>query len=349
MIEKQLFGKLGNGTDIFEYRLKNKQGSEVRLITLGATITYLGVPNKFGVIENVVLNLDSPEYYYTHGCHFGTIVGRFANRIANGKIEIDNQVYHLGQNEGDKHFHGGKNGFHLQIWEVASFTDSDEPSITFKHTSPDLHDGYPGEVKVNVTYTFTNENALEIQYHAETTKKTILNLTSHAYFNLTGDFTKTILDHRLKLDAQQYLEINDNLLPTGEFLDVKESPFDFTNEKAIGKDLFQNHPQFKNTAGYDHCYVLNDKKEFNTIAYLKEPLSGRVMTITTNKPGLQLYTGNFLKDVINPSGGTYQPRTAICLETQHYPDAPNHENFPSSLVTPDKPYNYKTIYTFTTN
>jgi len=282
---------------------------------------------------------------------FGAIIGRYGNRIAKGKFLLEGETHHLTVNDGSNHLHGGQKGFDKQLWLVEQTQESGEPSITLSYLSKDGEEGYPGNLKVRVTYKLTDENALEISYEAETDRKTIVNLTHHSYFNLSGE-GKTILDHELELDAKKMLPVDSELIPTGELRDVEGTPFDFTLAKLVGKDISAEDEQLQKGSGYDHCWVLHEKHPLPTlkpVATLYHPPTGRLMTVSTDQPGIQLYTGNFLDGKHESKfGGKYERRSALCLETQNFPDSPNRPEFPSCVITQLQTYSTTTSYKFST-
>ena len=348
-INKSEFGILPDSTVIDKYVLKNDIGVEMEVITLGGRIISLKVPDKDGKLENVVLGFDNLEdYLRTDDPYFGALIGRYGNRIAKGKFTLNGEEYNLVTNNGENHLHGGTVGFDRTVWSVEPMESVNGPSLKLTYLSKDGEEGYPGNLKITVVYTLTNENTLEVSYEATTDKSTIINLTQHAYFNLSGDFSKTILDHELTLNSDNFLPIDATLIPTGEMADVTNTPFDFRTTKIIGRDIDSDNDQLKKGKGYDHCWVLNDQEKgmrFAASAY--QPENGRILEIYTDQPGIQFYTGNFLDGTLPmPNGGTYAFRTGFCLETQHYPDSPNQKNFPSVILNPGETYKTKTVFKF---
>lgn len=313
---------------------------EVEVITLGGIITSLKVPNKNGLFENVVLGFDSISQYSNNHQYFGAIIGRYGNRIAEGKFTIDGKEHKLATNAEVNHLHGGVKGFDKAIWKAVATKKDSAISLKLAYLSKDMEEGYPGNLKTIVTYTLTNDNTLEVFYEATTDKKTIVNLTQHSYFNLSADFSKTILDHEVTIDADKFISVDATLIPNGKLVTVTNTPFDFRKAKNIGKDIATKDDQLKKGHGYDHCWVLNNKYSgFNFAASAYHPESGRLLEINTDEPGIQFYTGNFLY-------GTYSPRTGFCMETQHFPDSPNQENFPSTILNPGEKYSSKTSFKF---
>lgn len=348
-ITKTQFGIMPDSTVVEKYTLKNNNGVEMEVITFGGRITSLKVPNKYGKFENVVLGFNNLEdYLRPDDPYFGALIGRYGNRIAKGKFSLNGDEYTLAINNGANHLHGGVIGFDRVIWEVTPMESENGPSLKLKYLSKDGEEGYPGNLKVTVVYTLTDENTLEVSYEATTDKTTIVNLTQHAYFNLSGDFSKPILDHEITINADNYVPVDDNLIPTGELSDVTNTPFDFRTAKSIGRDIENKNDQLVKGKGFDHCWVLNEQnKGIRWAASAFQTESGRLLEIYTDEPGIQFYTGNFLDGTLPmPNGGTYSHRTGFCLETQHYPDSPNQKDFPSVVLNPGETYKSKTIFKF---
>lgn len=345
-VAKSDYATMADGTKIDKYTLKNANGMEMEVITYGGIITKLTAPDKNGKFEDVVLSYTTPgEYLNGNPYFFGGIIGRYGNRIAKGKFALDGKPCQLTANDGQNHLHGGK-GFDKRVW-TAETAEGDAPSIKLSYTAKDGEEGYPGNLKVTVTYTLTKQNSLEISYEAETDKKTIVNLTQHSYFNLSG-LGKTILDHELRLAADKFLPVDATLIPTGELKAVKGTPFDFTAPKAIGKDIGQADDQLKKGQGYDHCWVFRESgTEMKEVGSLYHPASGRLITVLTDQPAIQFYSGNFLDGThASKTGGNYEKRSGLCLETQHYPDSPNRPEFPTTVLNPGEKYRTKTVYAF---
>jgi aldose 1-epimerase len=338
------------GKPIEVITLKNANGMEVKAMSYGAIITSLKVPDRAGAFADVVLGFDKLEQYWADPPHpyFGAIVGRYGNRIANGAFTLDGKKYTLVKNNGPNHLHGGTKGFDKVLWTVATKNAPEGASAIFTYTSPDGEEGYPGTLTSRVTYTLTDKNALIVDYHATTDKPTILNLTQHSYFNLAGEGSGDILGHEVMLNADRYVSIDATSIPLGPLAPVAGTPFDFRQPTAIGARINQDHLQLKNGKGYDHNWVLNRKGPGPQLAArVTDPKSGRIMEIATTEPGVQFYTGNFLDGTIKgKSGHVYGHRTGFCLETQHYPDSPNHKSFPTSELRPGKAYESRTIFTF---
>lgn len=340
------YGTTPNGENVEQYTLKNDNGMEVKIITYGGRITSLTAPDADGNYEDVVLGYNSLEQYLEDNSFFGALIGRFGNRIANGKFSLDGEEYTLAQNDGQNHLHGGIKGFDKVVWTVE---EVDSTSLKLSYVSEDMEEGYPGRLETIVTYTLKDDNSLDVDYQATTDKKTVLNLTQHAYFNLSGDFSNSILDHVIKIDADQYLPVTENLIPTGEFRDVANTPFDFRESKQVGEDIDADNEQLQIAGGYDHNWVLNEQDSgmsFAASAY--HPESGRMMEVYTTEPGIQFYSGNFLDGTLplQYGEGNYEKRSGFCFETQHYPDSPNQENFPSVVLEPGETYSSKTSFKF---
>jgi len=344
-ITKEHFGKTTTGQAVYTYTLMNSSGLSARVMTYGALLTHLEVPDKNGNLADVVLGFDDLEAYLGGHPHFGCTTGRVANRIAGGKFTLDSKEYTLAINNGPNHLHGGIFGLDKRIWKAREMEDKAGPSVRFTYRSPDGEEGYPGNLDIEVTYTLTNAGELVIDYKAETDKATPVNLTNHSYFNLAGAGNGTILDHALLIEADRYTPTDDTLIPTGEIVPVSGTVMDFTQLTRIGAriDQLSGDP-----GGYDHNYVLNGEiGKLALAARVVEPRSGRVLEILTTEPAVQLYTGNHLEGTITGKGGkVYRKRGGLCLETQHFPDSVNHPNFPSTILQPGEIYRQKTIYRF---
>ncbi|MBI9039836.1 MAG: galactose mutarotase [Lutibacter sp.] len=347
-IMKKAYGITPDSIAVDSYTLKNENGMELTVITYGGIITSLKVPNKNQVLEDVVLGYDSLVHYTRKNPYFGAIIGRYGNRIAKGKFSLDNTEYQLATNDGPNNLHGGVKGFDKVVWNATEIKGDSTASLVLTYLSKDMEEGFPGNLETKVIYTLTNNNELEVTYEATTDKKTIVNLTQHSYFNLSGDFSKTILDHEITIDADTFIPVDKTLIPTGELKDVTNTPFDFRVAKTVGQDIEVKDDQLKKGLGYDHCWVLNKQNEgirLVSTAYHKE--SGRLLEILSNEPGIQLYTGNFLDGTLpSKQGGTYGFRTGFCLETQHYPDSPNQKDFPSVVLNPGEKYETVTTFKF---
>lgn len=334
------------------YTLKNEKGMEVCFTNFGGRIVSIMVPDKDGNMKDVCLghdNIQDYEKYGADGCNFGALIGRYGNRIGKGKFSLDGNDYQLIINNGPNSLHGGGEiAFHNRIWEANQI---DDQNIEFTTTSADGEDGYPGNIEVKVTYTLTNDNALQLTYFATTDKATILNLTNHCYFNLSGDASKDCLDEILTLDADSITAVDGDVAVTGEVLAVEGTPFDFRNATAIGERIDdESNQQIANGKGYDHNWILNTKGDIaKCFGTLYDPNSGIVMEMYTDQPGVQFYAGNFLDGSFVGKGGVKYPRrSAFCFETQHYPDSPNHPEWPSTTLLPGDQYLTTTIYKFST-
>ncbi|MGB2869716.1 MAG: aldose epimerase family protein [Bacteroidota bacterium] len=350
MIETSVFGKLSDGREVHRYVLKNTAGCEVSLIEFGAAVTSLVVPDRKGTFADVVLGYDSLSGYVADKSYFGAIVGRYGNRIGKGRFKLDGKSYQLTVNDGENHLHGGKLGFNKVLWDSKIVSKGPEPSIEFTYKSPDGEEGYPGTVTLSVTYTLTEKNELRIDYRGTTDKTTILNPTHHSYFNLSGNFGNTILDHVLTIEADSVTPVDKGLITTGGYTSVDKTPMDFRNPTPVGSRINDKYEQLSFGKGYDHNWVLrNYNHKVRKVAELYEPTSGRLMAVSTDQPGLQFYSGNFLDGTtIGKHGTAYQHRTGLCLETQCYPDSPNKPQFPSVVLKPGEEYRQTTVYAFST-
>lgn len=349
-MEKMDFGSLPDGQQVEKYILRNSAGMEVDIITYGGIITSLKVPDNENKVRDVVLGYDTLADYLKSSPYFGAIIGRYGNRIAKGKFTLDGQEFKLEQNDGENHLHGGLIGFDKVIWSAKEEKTDSSVSLVLNYVSKDLEEGYPGNLSTTVTYTLTNENSLAVNYEATTDKQTVVNFTQHSYFNLSGDFSKTILDQVISINADKFIPVNATLIPTGELRDVVHTPFDFRKQKPIGRDIGKDDEQLKKGLGFDHCWVLNDQDEgIRLAATAYHPLNGLYLEVFTDEPGIQLYTGNFLDGTLPAKGGgNYGYRSGFCLETQHFPDSPNQPNFPTVVLNPGEKYNSNTIFKFST-
>lgn len=332
------------GEAITKYTLTNPAGMQVSILNYGGTLTDIITPDKEGNKGNVILGFDSLSGYLQKGNpYFGSLIGRYGNRIANGKFILDGKQYTLAANNNGNSLHGGIKGFDKVVWKAEKLAG--DSSLQLTYTSKDGEEGYPGNLSVKVVYTLTSDNAIKIDYTATTDKATPVNLTNHAYYNLSAGKDSTILDHQLMISADKFTEVNDKLIPTGKLPEVKAGPMDFNTEKVIGKDIQQV------SGGYDHNWVLNKKgSELEKVATLYHAGSGRLMEVWTTEPGLQFYSGNFLDGTLtNTKGGAkYVKHAALCLETQHYPDSPNQPSFPTTILKPGETYRQTTVYKFST-
>ncbi len=347
-ISQTSYGTTEDGTPVDLFTLANDNGVEMKVINYGGIITELKVPDKNGNFEDVVLGFDSLEGYVKSSPYFGALVGRYGNRIAKGKFTLDGQEYSLAQNNMGNHLHGGIKGFDKVVWKAEPTETEEGPQLKLSYLSPDMEEGYPGNLQVEVTYTLTNDDAIRIDYKATTDKKTVVNLTNHSYFNLTGNPDTTILDHELMLNADQFVPVDETLIPTGELQPVEGTPMDFTEPTAIGTRIGEEYEQLKLGLGYDHCWVINGEAgTLRQAATVYEPNSGRFMEVLTTEPAVQFYSGNFLDGSFAGKGGVvYQQRSGLCLETEHFPDSPNQPDFPSVELKPGDTYQTTTVYKF---
>lgn len=340
------YGKTADGQSVEAYTLTNKQGLRARVITYGATLAEMHVPDRTGKLADVVLGFDDMQGWQGKGNqYFGCTTGRVANRIAKGKFTLAGKSYSLATNNAPNHLHGGIKGLDKVLWKATPVPSDDGQAVQFTYRSPDGEEGYPGSVFINVIYTLTSRNELRIDYSATTDQTTIINLTNHAYWNLAGEGSATVLDHVLTLQADQYTPTDDTGIPTGQIASVTGTPLDFTKPTRVGERI----QAVAATAmkGYDHNFVLRSQtKKLALAATLTDPGSGRVMEILTTEPGIQLYTGNYLFGQAGKGGKTYAQRSALCLETQHYPDSVNHANFPSTVLEPGQTYRSTTVHRF---
>ena len=342
-VTKQLFGKVPGSKEVDLFTLINHSGITMKVATYGGRITSLLVPDKAGKVDDIVLGFDSLSGYLAENPFFGAVVGRYGNRIAKGKFEIDGTKYTLATNNGVNHLHGGVKGFDKVVWDATDFKTESAVGVKLHYLSHDGEEGYPGNLNITVTYTLSDDNQLTFDYSATTDKTTPINLTQHSYFNLAGNGDNKA--HELMISASKYTPVDSTLIPTGELRDVTGSPFDFTTAKPIGKDLIATGG---NPIGYDHNFVLNTKGIKDLAVRVVEPTSGRIMEVYTDQPGLQFYSGNFLDGTITgKSGHVYKQYAAFCLETQHFPDSPNQPAFPSTILKPGETYHTTSVYKFT--
>jgi len=348
-IAEKPFGKTNEGEAVSLYTLTNKNGMEVQITNYGGIIVSLTAPDRAGKFADVVLGFDNLEGYLKGHPFFGCITGRYANRIAGGSFTLDGKTYTLAKNNGENHLHGGLKGFDKAVWKAEPADSRDGAALKLSYLSKDGEEGYPGNLKVTVTYTLARErNELRIEYRATTDKATPINLTNHTYFNLAGQGEGDILGHVLHINADRFTPVNDKLIPTGELRSLDGSPLDFRKPTAIGARIDARYEQLGFGRGYDHNYVLNGKPgELALAARAEEPKSGRILEVLTTEPGMQLYTGNFLDGSLTGKGGkVYQRRFGFCLETQHFPDSPNQAKFPSTILRPGQEYRSTTVFRF---
>ncbi|MFT7618794.1 MAG: aldose 1-epimerase [Planctomycetota bacterium] len=352
--QTEFFGRDQSGGAVTLYTLANKNGATMRVTDLGCTIVSFCVPDREGRLDDIVLGYDRLEDYLESTLYFGCIVGRFANRIANGEFELDQNRHELAANNAPNgmpcSLHGGEVGFHKVLWQAEGVTSKGMTGVQFSRCSLDGEEGFPGNLDVRVTCWLTDKNILRLEYVAMTDKATPVNLTHHSYFNLDGHAAGSILEHKLSMSADQITPVNQGLIPTGEFLNVEGTPFDFRKQKSIGTEIDVDHDQLVFGSGYDHNFVIKDYDgSLRSAAKVKAPRSGRTMEVFTTNPGIQFYTGNFVSDaVLGKSGHAYGHRSGFCLETQHFPDSPNQPNFPSTILRPGEVYSHITEYRFDT-
>ena len=349
-ISSEPFGE-ADGEVVELYTLTNANGMEVRIMTYGGIIQSIRVPDRDGTMENVTLGFETLDKYLAGHPYFGTITGRYANRIARGTFKIGDQTYTLAINNDPNALHGGEKGFDKYVWAAEEVPADTGVALRLSRTSPDMEEGYPGNLDVTVTYTLTNDDEIRIDYHATTDKPTVVNLTNHAYFNLAGEGSGSIEGHELQLMASNYTPVDETLIPTGEIAPVAGTPLDFTTPHPIGERIRDDFEQLVIGRGYDHNFVLDRKSADDTslivAARVVEPESGRTLEISTTEPGIQFYSGNFLDaSLVGASGKMYRQTDGFALETQHFPDSPNQPEFPSTLLEPGQEFQSTTIYKF---
>lgn len=341
-VEKAVYGQTPDGDTVKVFTLTDGKGMEVKLITWGATVISLKVPDKNGLYEDVTLGYDNLDGYYNDNSYIGASIGRYANRIAKGKFTLDGKEYTLATNNGPNHLHGGIKGFHKVLWKAASFKTADSVGVTFTYFSPDGEEGFPGNMNVANIFSLKADNSLTNIISATTDKKTVCTFTHHSYFNLTGDAKRDILDHELTIVADNYTPVDKTLIPTGEIVPVKDTPFDFTEPHTVGERIAQVE------GGYDHNFVLNKEgSELSLAARVYEPQSGRVMEVYGTEPATQFYSGNFLDgSITGKKGKVYEKHYAFCLEPQHFPDSPNQPKFPSTILNPGETHSNVMVFKF---
>lgn len=344
------FDRTPDGQSVDLVTLRNQAGLEVRIVTYGATILSLKTPDRAGALDDIALGFDTFAPYVDKSPYFGAVVGRYGNRIAKGKFTLDGHTYTLATNNGANHLHGGVKGFDKKVWKADTFQNASGVGVKLSYTSADGEEGYPGTLAADVTYTLNDQNQLIVDYHATSDKATVVNLTQHTYFNLAGGKANDILGHELMLNADRYTPVDDTLIPTGELAPVAGTPFDFRTATTIGARIGQDNEQLKRGKGYDHNWVLTRQGDgLSLAARVVEPTTGRTLEISTTEPGIQFYSGNFLDGTLTGKGGrVYPQRSGFCLETQHFPDSPNHANFPSTVLRPGQDYKSQTVFTFGT-
>lgn len=349
-ISSSPFGKLPDGTEVSLFTLTNSKGMTMKVMNYGGVITSLTAPDKNGNLEDVVLGYDSLSGYLKSSPYFGALIGRYGNRIGKGKFSLEGKEYQLPQNNNGNNLHGGPNGFDKRFWNIEEYAVNNGAALKLTYVSKDLEEGFPGTLNTQVIYHLTDNNELKIFYEATTDKPTVINLTQHTYFNLSGNSKADILQQELFLDADKFVPVDKTLIPTGELKNVSETPFDFKTPTAIGSRIDKKDQQLEFGLGYDHCWALNTNGDTSKVAAtLHDPASGRVMSVKTSEPGIQFYSGNFLDGTITGKFNTvYKQRYGLCLETEHFPDSPNKKNFPPVVLKPGETYRTQTMYTFTT-
>lgn len=354
-VERSDFGVTPEGDSVDLYTLTNDSGVTMQVTNYGGIITSLRVPDREGEFEDVVLGFDSlstytSDAYRSANPYFGALIGRYGNRIDGGEFSLDGETYTLATNNGPNHLHGGEDGFDQVVWNAEPFQEPDSVGVVLRHTSPDGHGGYPGQLDVEVTYTLTSDNEVAFDYRATTSEATPVNLTQHSYFNLDGHGDGTVLDHELMINADRFTPVDSTLIPTGDLQTVDETPFDFTAPTPIGARIDADHQQLEYGGGYDHNFVLAEEPSdtLRLAARVYEPDTGRLMTVRTTEPGVQFYSGNFLDGSFTGKGEAYEYREGLALETQHFPDSPNQPNFPSTILRPGEEYTSRTVYEFST-
>jgi aldose 1-epimerase len=346
-VKKAGFGRTADGQDVDIYTLTNRRSAQVRVITYGGAVVSLKVPDRRGHLDDVVLGFDDIAAYQRQTSYIGALIGRYGNRIARGRFTLDGVEYHLAVNNGENHLHGGIRGFDKVVWKARPLASRNGAALELTYLSRDGEEGYPGNLSVRVVYTLTDANELRVDYSATTDKDTVVNLTQHNYYNLAGAGSSDILGHWLTVNAARFTPTDAGAIPTGELRSVRGTPFDFTRQTAIGARINADDEQLKFGNGYDHNFVLDGRAgALRRAAEVYEPTTGRVMEVWTTEPGMQLYTGNYLDGTPGKGGRAYPRRSAFCLETQHYPDSPNHPAFPSTVLRKGGRYRTTTVYKF---
>lgn len=345
---QRFYGRMADGAEVTAVTLRNADGIVVEVISYGGIITRLVTPDRDGKPGDIVLARDSIEDYQASNPYFGAIIGRYGNRIAGGRFSLDGKTFELAANDGDNHLHGGVEGFDKKNWDMTPFVTEHSAGVVLKLVSPDGDQGYPGALDTKVVYELTNDNELDMRFHATTDAPTLVNLTQHSYFNLAG--TGDILDHELEIPAEKYTPVAPGLIPTGELAPVAGTPFDFRDAKPIGRDVDADDAQLALGGGFDHNFVLKESAsdEMVLAARVTEPTSGRVLEVLTVEPGVQFYSGNFLDGTLEGKGQVYEHRSGFCLEPQHFPNSPNEPSFPSTTLRPGEDYETRIVYRFAT-
>lgn len=345
---KELFGTLADGTEVHRWSLENG-GTRLKVLSYGGVVQTLEIPDREGRYANISLGYGDIASYVSGSCYFGATIGRYGNRIAGGRFTLDGASHQLSCSEGENTLHGGTGGFDTQVWDVEEFTSGADVGVRLTRASADGEMGFPGTLTAQVTYTLTEHGAWRIDYAATTDRATVVNLTNHTYFNLSGEGSGSVHDHELTLAAGRFTPTDGSLIPTGELASVAGTPFDFRQPKPVGRDIEADHPQLALAGGFDHNFVLDKgaTAQPEPFATLRDPRSGRTMTIATTEPGVQFYSGNFLDGTQKgPSGVPYGRGAGLCLETQHFPDSPNQPAFPSTTLRPGETYRSATVHAF---
>ncbi|MGW3939522.1 aldose epimerase family protein [Streptomyces phaeochromogenes] len=345
---KELFGTLADGTKVHRWSLENG-GTRLKVLSYGGAVQSLELPDRHGRYANVSLGLGTIEEYEASSPYFGAVIGRYGNRIAGGRFTLDGEDHQLPVNDGGNNLHGGPDGFDKHVWAVEEFTSGSDVGLVLRRTSPDGEMGYPGTLTTKVTYTLTGNGDWRIDYEATTDRATVVNLTNHVYWNLAGESGGSVHDHELAVAASRFTPVDASLVPTGELAEVAGTAFDFRTPKTVGEDLGRPDRQLLHTKGFDHNLVLDKglTEQPEHFATLREPVSGRILSIATTEPGVQFYSGNFLDGaLVGPGGRAYGPGSALCLETQHFPDSPNRPEFPSTVLRPGETYRSTTVHSF---
>ncbi|MET8456706.1 aldose epimerase family protein [Streptomyces parvulus] len=345
---KELFGRLTDGTKVYRWSLVNG-GTRMKVLSYGGVVQSLEIPDRRGRYANVSAGFSALDDYVASSPYFGALIGRYGNRIGRGRFTLDGKAYQLSVNDGEQSLHGGAQGFDKRVWDVEPFTAGSDVGLVLYYTSVDGEMGYPGTLRAKVTYTLTRRGEWRVDYEATTDKATVVNLTSHVYWNLAGEGSGTVEDHELSIAASRYTPTDAGLIPTGELAGVAGTPFDFRRVKPVGRDIRDDHPQLVTAKGFDHNWVLDKgvTERPGHVATLRDPASGRTLRIATDQPGLQFYSGNFLDGTLTGTGGTlYRQGDALCLETQHFPDSPNQPSFPSTVLRPGETYRTSTVHSF---
>jgi aldose 1-epimerase len=350
-ISESSFGTTADGEGVTLYTLQNRPGMKVEITNYGGTIVSLTAPDREGRFEDIVLGYESLAEYEQGSPYFGSLIGRYGNRIGKARFALDGKIHHLTVNDGPNHLHGGDRGFDKVVWDAQAEESENGPGLSLNYTSAAGEEGYPGTLSVTVRYTLTHDNRLVIEYEAQADEATPVNLTHHSYFNLAGNAERDILGHELEIKAEHFTPVDATLIPTGEIRPVAGTPFDFRIAKPIGRDIGADDEQIRFGLGYDHNWVVDKVAEgrWRHVATLSDPGSGRVMTVHSTEPGIQFYSGNFLDGSITGKGVVYGHRSGLCLETQHFPDSPNKPGFPDTILRPGEVYRTTTAYAFSTD